>query len=258
VIERVVGLRYEVPLREGGSLPAVVETTNGAFVVKFLGAGHGARALIAEFLAAALAQPLGLAVPRPAVVRLDEGFGLGEPDPEIQDILRGSVGDNFGLEYLPGALAFDPAVDRQVDPALAAAIVWFDAFITNVDRTARNTNLLLWQDRLWLIDHGSALYFHHQWEGWESRIQSPFPLIAQHVLLPLAGDLAAADAELRPRLTEAAIQAVVADLPEAWLGDEPLFPDPAAHRAAYAAYLTQRLAGPRRWLAEAIGARRAV
>jgi hypothetical protein len=255
MIEQVVGLRYEVPLREGGSLPAVVETTGGPFVVKFLGAGHGARALIAELLAAALAEALDLAVPRPAVVQLEDGFGLGEPDPEIQDILRGSVGDNFGLRYLPGALAFDPAADRQVDPDLAAEIVWFDAFISNVDRTARNTNLLLWQDRLWLIDHGSALYFHHQWPGWEARIQSPFPLIKQHVLLPFAGDLAAADARLRPRLTEAAIGAAVADLPASWLGDEPLFADSAAHRAAYATYLIERLSGPRHWLAEAIGAR---
>src|SRR5437764_4503493 len=154
VIDQLAGVRYVVPLREGGSLPAVVETDRlGPYVVKFRGAGQGAKALIAELLAAGLAATLGLPVPRPAVVALAADFGNAEPDPEIQDILRGSVGPNFGLAYLPGALAYDPAVETDVAPDLAAAIVWFDAFITNVDRTVRNTNILLWQGRLWLIDH---------------------------------------------------------------------------------------------------------
>src|SRR5258708_6908727 len=145
IVERVNGLQYLVPLREGGSLPAVIETDEpGAYVVKFRGAGQGVKALIAEALAAEIAVLLGLPVPSPALVDLGAGFGEGEPDPEIQDILRGSVGTNVGLAYLPGALAFDPAADRSLDPDLAAAIVWFDAFITNVDRTARNTNLLRW------------------------------------------------------------------------------------------------------------------
>ena len=258
MIERVVGTRYEVPLREGGSLPAVVATEpDGPFVVKFRGAGQGAKALIAELLAARLAQLLDLPVPRPAVVQLDEGFGRGEPDPEIQDILRGSVGDNFGLAYLPGALAFDPAVDRDVSPELAAAIVWFDALITNVDRTVRNTNLLLWSGRLWMIDHGASLYFHHQWEGWQERIQTPFPMIKQHVLLPFSCDLEAADACLRPRLADGLIEAAVAADPASWLADERLFGDPAAHRQAYVTYLIERLNGPRRWLQEAIDARQA-
>ena len=179
-LERLFGTRYVVPLREGGSLPAVVETVRadevspgGAFVVKFQGAGQGAKALVAEALVAGLAQALDLPVPRPAVVTLAEGFGNAEPDPEIQDILRGSVGENFGLAYLAGALAFDPAADAdRVDADLAAGIVWLDALTTNVDRTPRNTNMLLWHDRLWLIDHGAALYVHHRWEGWQDRIQS--------------------------------------------------------------------------------------
>jgi hypothetical protein len=254
-IEQLVGVRYDVPLREGGSLPAVVETDrDGPYVVKFRGAGQGAKALVAELLAAGLAQALGLPVPRPAVVTLAEGFGKAEPDPEIQDILRGSVGANFGLAYLPGALPFDPAVERDVAPDLAAAVVWFDAYITNVDRTVRNTNILVWQGGLWLIDHGAALYLHHRWEGWETRIQAPFPQIKDHVLLPVAGDLAVADARLRPLLTEEAIRQVVASVPDEWLGGEALFPDLATHRAAYVTYLWERLDGPRPWLQEALDA----
>ena len=256
-MERLTGVRYVVPLREGGSLPAVVETDRaGPYVVKFRGAGQGARALIAESLVADLALEVGLPVPTPAIVMLDAGFGVSEPDPEIQDILRASVGANFGLAYLPGALAFDPAVPADVSPELAAAIVWFDAFVTNVDRTARNTNLLLWGGQVWLIDHGAALYFHHQWPGWEARAQAPFPRIREHVLLTLAGDLAAADARLRPLLTDEAVRAVVAALPSEWLGDEPSFGDLAEHREAYVTYLLARLHGPRRWLEEAIDARR--
>lgn len=262
-IERLVGTRYVVPLREGGSLPAVVETARpdgeapgGPFVVKFRGAGQGAKALVAETLVAGLAQALGLPVPQPAIVELAEGFGNAEPDPEIQDILRGSVGENFGLAYLPGALAFDPAVDRDVSPELAAEIVWLDAFTTNVDRSARNTNLLLCDGQLWLIDHGAALYLHHRWAGWEERIHAPFPQIKDHVLLALAGDLEAADARLRPRLTPDVLRRVVDAVPDAWLEDEPLFPSLAEHRQAYLTYLSARLHGERRWLQEAIDARR--
>lgn len=254
---RLLGVRYQVPLREGGSLPAIVGTDDGdSYVVKFRGAGQGAKALVAEALAAGLALTLALPVPRQAIVSLTEGFGKGEPDPEIQDILRGSVGENFGLAYLPGALAFDPAADRSIDRDLAAAIVWFDALITNVDRTSRNTNLLVQDGRLWMIDHGASLYFHHNWPGWEGRVQSPFPLIKDHVLLPIAGDLTAADARLRPRLTSEAIGAIVADLPESWLGGEATFAETRAQRAAYVRYLTERLNGPRRWLEEAIDAQR--
>jgi len=262
IMARLIGTRYVVPLREGGSLPAVVETVasddvtpGGPFVVKFLGAGQGARALIAEALVVGLALALGLPVPQPAIVTLEEGFGNAEPDPEIQDILRGSIGENFGLAYLAGALAFDPAADRAVDPELAASIVWLDALTTNVDRTARNTNMLLWQGRLWLIDHGAALYVHHRWEGWRDRIQSPFPQIKDHVLLGLAGDLQEADARLRPLLTEDVLREIVDDVPDGWLGDEPLFATLAEHRQAYVTYLSERLHGPRRWLQEVIAAR---
>ncbi|MDQ3549341.1 MAG: aminotransferase class I and II [Chloroflexota bacterium] len=254
-IERLTGVRYVVPLREGGSLPAVVDTADGrAFVVKFLGAGQGKKALVAECLGAGLAQALGLPVPDAAVVSLEDGFGIGEPDPEIQDLLRASVGLNFGLAYLPGALAFDPAADRDLSPELAADIVWFDAFITNIDRTPRNTNLLVWRGRFWLIDHGAAIYFHHAWQGWEKRVQSAFPQIKDHVLLHQAGDLHAADARLRPKLTEDITRAIVACVPDEWLGDEELFASIEEQREAYVSYFDQRLNGPRAWLQEALDA----
>src|SRR5919198_4144477 len=171
-LPRVLGCRYVVPLREGGSLPAVVDTdADGSFVVKFRGAGQGSKALVAEVLVALTGRALGLPVPRPAIVELEDGFGRGEPDPEIQDILRGSVGANFGLEFLHAALAFDPAVDADLlAPEAAADIVWLDAYVTNVDRTARNTNLLVSDQRVWLIDHGASLFFHHRWSGWPQRI----------------------------------------------------------------------------------------
>jgi hypothetical protein len=255
VIAHLEGLRYVVPLREGGSLPAVVDTERGPYVVKFLGSGHGAKALIAETLAASIGVRLGLPVPEPALVRLEEGFGAAEPDPEIQDILTRSSGDNFGLAYLTAALAFDPAVDAAlVDPELAAAIVWFDAYLTNPDRSARNTNLLVSAGRVWMIDHGSALFFHHRWEGWRDRIQSPFAQIQDHILLATAGDLRAADERLRPLLGEAIIDKVVAELPAGWLEDEGIFADVAEHRPAYARYLLERLDGPRAWLDAAVDA----
>ena len=251
-VKRLTGLRYVVPLREGGSLPAVVETDEpGAYVVKFRGAGQGAKALIAELLAAELALALGLPVPAPAVIDLDALFGQSEPDPEIQDILRGSVGENFGLAYLPGALIFDPAADRAVDPDVAAAIVWFDAYITNVDRTPRNTNMLNWRGGRYLIDHGASLYFHHRDGGWQERAASPFPQIKDHVLLPFAGDIVAAGARLAPLLTAAAIRRIVAAVPEAWLTGAGQADDPAAQREAYIAYFLARLAAPRPFEQEA-------
>lgn len=252
-LPRLVGSRYVVPLREGGSLPAVVDTdADGTFAVKFRGAGQGPRALIAEALVALIATRLGLPVPRPAILELEDGFGRGEPDPEIQDILRGSVGANFGLEFLPAALGFDPAVDGGlVSPEFAADVVWLDAYVTNVDRTPRNANLLVSGGRVWLIDHGAALFFHHRWAGWQERIQSAFPQIADHVLLGLAGDLDAADSRLRPLLTSATLQAIVEAVPEEWLGEEAEFPSVVEHRDAYVRYLVERLNGPRAWLAEA-------
>jgi hypothetical protein len=257
-LPRLVGARYVVPLREGGSLPAVVDTENGGtFVVKFRGAGQGPKALIAEALVASVGLALGLPMPTPAVVDLEDGFGRSEPDPEIQDILQASIGANFGLAYLPGALAFDPAVDGALlTPELAADIVWLDAFVTNVDRTARNTNLLVCAQQVWLIDHGAALYVHHRWSGWRERIHSPFTQIGDHVLLPFAGDLEAADARLRPKLTSQLVESIVQDIPEDWLTQEDEFANTQAQRAAYGTYLLERLNGPRAWLAEAKAAQR--
>jgi hypothetical protein len=257
-LPRLVGSRYVVPLREGGSLPAVVDTeTGGTFVVKFRGAGQGPKALIAEALVGLVGLAVGLPVPTPAVIDLEDGFGRNEPDPEIQDVLQASIGANFGLEYIAGALAFDPAVDGSVLSAeLAAEIVWLDAYMTNVDRTPRNTNMLVRDGQVWLIDHGAALFMHHRWGGWQQRIQSPFPQIADHVLLPFAGDLEAADARLRPKLEPQLLAQIVQDIPEAWFGAEDEFADTTAQRAAYATYLVERLTGSRAWLAEAIVAQR--
>jgi hypothetical protein len=254
---RLVGARYVVPLREGGSLPAVVDTeTGGTFVVKFRGAGQGPKALIAEALVAAIGVTVGLPVPTPAVIDLEAGFGRSEPDPEIQDVLQASIGANFGLAYLPSALAFDPAVDGTLlTPELAAEIVWLDAYLTNVDRTPRNTNLLVCDGQVWLIDHGAALFVHHRWAGWRERTQSPFPQIGDHVLLPFAGDLEAADARLRAKLEPGVLGQLVEDLPEAWLAHEDEFSDTDEQRQAYVTYLTERLDGPRAWLAEAIAAK---
>jgi hypothetical protein len=258
MVQTVLGSRYVVPLREGGSLPAVVDTdTDGTFVVKFRGAGQGPKALIAELLVALLGQALGLPVPRPAIVDLEDGFGRSEPDPEIQDILRESVGANFGLEYLPGALAFDPAVDAALVRGQAAAdIVWLDAYTTNVDRTSRNTNLLVCRQRVWLIDHGAALFMHHRWAGWQQRIHAPFPQIADHVLLPLADDLAAADRRLRPRVQPALITSILESVPDEWLIPEDELRDARTLRDTYLTYLVERLNGPRAWLEEAIAAQR--
>jgi len=254
MVERLKATRYLIPLREGGSLPAVVDTTSGErYVVKFRGAGQGSKALIAELIAAELASALGLPIPKAAIVLLDEGFGRGEPNPEIQDLLRGSTGENFGLTFLPGALGFDAAVDlTAVSADLASALVWFDAYLTNPDRTVRNPNLLLDDGQLWLIDHGAALYVHHRWEGWEGRVQGRFPQIKDHVLLPRASQLDPADSRLRPRVTADLVSRIVADIPDEWLGNESVFPNRVAHREAYARYLIERLNGPRDWLKEAI------
>ncbi len=257
-VEHLTGLRYVVPLREGGSLPAVVETDAGQYVVKFRGAGQGTRALVAELLVAHLARVLGLPVPPFALVDLDAGFGESEPDPEIQDLLRASVGSNFGLAYLPGAIAFDPAADRDTAPDLAAAIVWFDAFTTNIDRTPRNTNLLMSGDTLHLIDHGAALYFHHGGESsaWSGRATARFPQIKDHVLLPIAGDIAAAGADLAPLLTAQTVREIVATVPDGWLTGDGNAATPDVQREAYIAYFLARLATPRPFEQEAIDAAR--
>src|SRR5258708_538736 len=254
----IPGARYVLPLREGGSLPGVVDTDGqGTFVVKFRGAGQGPKALIAEALVASIGLAVGLPVPTPAVVDLADGFGRSEPDPEIQDLLQASIGANFGLEYVHGALAFDPAIDGALlTPELAADIVWLDAYVTNVDRTPRNTNLLVCGRQVWLIDHGAALFIHHRWSGWRARVQSPFPQIGDHVLLPFAADLEAADARPRPMLDPAPLADIVQDVPEARLSPDDQFADTQAQREVYTTYLIERLNGSRAWVAEAVTAQK--
>lgn len=255
-MRHLTGIRYATPLREGGSLPAIVEVdTAELFVVKFLGAGQGHRALIAEALAAAIAVELRLPVAEPAIITLDEGFGRSESHPEIQDILKKSHGENFGLAFISGALPFDPVVNHDIDQELAANIVWFDALITNVDRSPRNVNLLVRDGEVWMIDHGASLYFHHSWSGWQDRVQSRFPQIKDHVLLHLAGDLREADERMRPLLTDEALTHAAGQIPASWLGDEEQFPDVERHRQAYVDYLEARLNGPREWLDEAVAAK---
>jgi len=264
-LRTLTAARYTVPLREGGSLPAVVETEEaGAFAVKFRGAGQGARALLAELIVGRLAERLGLPVPEVALVELDGGFGRAEPDPEIQDILKGSRGLNVGLRYLEGAFPYDPvAVADLVTPELAADVVWLDALTTNIDRTVRNPNLLIWERALWLIDHGAALYFHHNWDAVDgARARSPFAPIREHVLLPVAGDLRAADARLAETITEDALHETLAEIPDDLLMDAPEgtaapFPTPEANREAYLRYFRQRLEGPRAFVEEAVRAQEA-
>nr|WP_241093779.1 HipA family kinase [Xanthomonas sp.] len=235
-------------------MPAVIEADDdGLYVLKFRGAGQGPKALIAELLAGELARALGLPMPELVFALLDREFARTEPDPEIQDLIRASEGLNLALDYLPGAINYDPAALRPA-PALASAIVWFDAYVTNVDRTARNTNLMVWHGRLTLIDHGAALYFHHDWEHAGAACASPFARIRDHVLLPFASGIAQADAELAPRLDDAVIDAIVAQIPDAWLQAEASFDSVQAHRQAYADYLKQRLALRAAFVEEALRA----
>lgn len=260
-------LRYVTPLREGGSLPAVVETDEGLVVAKFRGAGQGARALLAELIVGGIARHLDLPIPTVSVLDLADGFGRAEPDPEIQDILKGSVGENVGLGFIEGAFAYDPlAAADLIDPALAANVVWLDALTTNIDRTARNPNLLVAGSppQLWLIDHGAALYFHHNWDSVdEARARAPFGPIRDHVLLPIAGDLSDADDRLADRLTPEAIDDLLAAIPDALFmhapeGRTPPFESADANREAYARFFRQRLSPPRAWVTGAIDAQRAL
>jgi len=193
MIRTVTATRYVTPLREGGSLPAIVEADDdGMYVLKFRGAGQGQKVLVAELICGELGRALGLPVPELVFVELNAALGRNEPDFEIKALIEASVGLNLALDYLPGAFGFDPLQATQVDPALAARIVWFDALLTNVDRTPRNPNLLLWHRQLWLIDHGAALYVHHTWTDYQRRARMPFAAIKDHVLLPAAGDIRAA------------------------------------------------------------------
>ncbi len=248
--------RYVSPLREGGSLPAIVEADDdGLYVLKFRGAGQGARALIAELVAGELGRMLGLPVPEIAFMELDPVLGRSEPDYEIQSLIRASAGLNLAMDYLPGALAFTPLDAIRLDPLLASSIVWFDAYVTNVDRTPRNTNMLFWHRRLMLIDHGAALYFHHNSGNYLSRSRSPFPFIKEHVLLPMASALEEADTFLKERLTPKMIEQVVNTIPDSWLDHDSFFAGRDAHREAYQAYLLDRLAASHYFVEEAQHAR---
>ena len=254
----IAATRYVTPLREGGSLPAVVEgDDDGLYVLKFRGAGQGVKSLIAELVAGEIARSLDLPVPEIVFATLDTDLARTEPDPEIQDLIRASAGLNLALDYLPGALAFDPLADT-LDAALASRIVWFDAFVANLDRTARNTNLLMWHRRPWLIDHGAALYFHHDWDRFPSHATDPFPLVREHVLLVRANELEAIDAELSRRLEGDVLERIVDLVPDDWLADGLAF-DRRAHaeppRAVYLRFLRQRLAAPRAFVTEAARAR---
>jgi hypothetical protein len=255
VIRTVTATRYVTPLREGGSLPAIVEADDdGMYVLKFRGAGQGPKVLIAEFLCGELGRALGLPIPETVFVELDPVLGQNELDSEIQALVTASAGLNLALDYLPGSLAFDPLSVPSIDPMLASTIVWFDAYVMNVDRTPRNPNLLVWHRNLWLIDHGAALYVHHTWADYLTRSRSRFAAIKDHILLPVASELHAVDAALTPRITPALITELVAAIPEVWLVNEPTFADLTAHRAAYVEYLLNRLETPRAFVEEAIDA----
>jgi len=258
MLRTVTATRYVTPLREGGSVPALVEADDdGLYVVKLLGAGHGRKALVAELLVGEIGRHLGLPVPDLVLVELDPVLAKAEPDQEIREMLGRSAGTNVGLDFLPGALSFSPAVGPRPEAELAAAVVWFDALVTNVDRTVRNPNLLVWHRRLHLIDHGSALYVHHTWRDPAGHARRPFEAIRDHVLLPFAGSVAEADGRLAARLSRPTFEAVVADIPDDWLPAEDGLPDAAAHRQAYVDYLLARLAGRRAFVEEADRARAA-
>ncbi|RYZ50831.1 MAG: aminotransferase class I and II [Sphingobacteriales bacterium] len=234
--------RYITPLREGGSLPAIVDADDGfSYVLKFRGAGQGVRALIAELIGGELARVLGHKVPEIVFAEVDPAFGRTEPDEEIQDLLKASAGLNLALHYLNGALNYDPAVS-PVDAVLASKIVWLDAIITNVDRTARNTNMLMWHRELWLIDHGASLYFHHSWDNWEAQSHKPFVNIKDHVLLKWASELEAADRECRALLTEPVIRNVVSLIPDEWMQQDETYGIPAAQKEVYVKFLCNRVA----------------
>ncbi len=252
MLRTVTATRYVTPLREGGSLPAIVEADDlGTYVLKFSGVGQGRKALVAELVAGEIARALGLSVPEIVLVVLDPEMARSEPDPEIQDLVRASAGLNLALDYLPGSLGFDPLVEPP-DPPLASRVLWFDALVTNVDRTPRNPNLLVWHDRLWLIDHGASLYFHHAWRGWREASRRSFAAARDHVLLPFAKAIPEADAALGPLLTPETLAGILAAVPNEWLDGEPGFCDADEVRSAYVEFLSTRLEEPRGW-ARALG-----
>lgn len=247
-LRTVKATRYVTPLREGGSLPAIVEADDdGLYVLKFRGAGQGVKALIAELLGGEIARALGLKVPEIVFVELDKTLARTEPDPEIQDLIRASAGRNLALDYLPGSITFDPLIEKP-DSALASRIVWLDAFIANVDRTPRNANMLLWHRELWLIDHGAALFYHHNWEKFAENAANPFRLIKDHILLPFAGEIEEAGEEAAARLTPEVLRGIIDSIPDSWLADA------EEDRRVYLDFLTRRLENRREFTREALDA----
>ena len=243
-MRRVAATRYVTPLREGGSLPALVEADDdGLYVLKFRGAGQGPKALVAEVVVGELARALGFPVPELVAVELDPAIGRAEPDPEIQDLLLASGGLNLGVDFLPGALPFSPAAGPPPSADLAADVVWLDALATNVDRTAQNPNLLWWHDRVWLIDHGAALYFHHAGDVSPAHARGRFEAVRDHVLLPYASSIADADGRLAGGVTRDVVERIVADVPREWLG--------SGGGGVYVDYLSRRLEAPREFVEEA-------
>lgn len=249
-------VRYISPLREGGSLPGLMEADDGfRYVVKYRGAGHGTKALIAELIGGEVARALGLRVPELVMLNLNEDFGRTEPDEEVQDLLRWSQGLNLGLHFLRGAMTYDPYAN-SIGESEASDIVWLDAFITNIDRTAKNTNMLMWNRETWLIDHGAALYFHHSWKDPQGAALSPFPYVKDHVLLPRASDLEGADMRAHKRLTPEVIGEIVALIPDDWLRWEGTTLTPDQLRDAYRRFLITRLENSEIFLRHAIDARK--
>ena len=254
-IREVEVTRYVTPLREGGSLPAIVEADDfGTYVLKFRGAGQGTKVLIAELLAGEIGRLLGLPIPELVFANLDPAIGRNEGDPEIQELIERSEGLNLGMDFLPGSFGFDALQTHEVSAQLASEIVWFDAFMTNVDRTARNTNMLIWHRELWLIDNGASIYPQYSGPSFPSRAQTTFPQINTHVLLPIASEIQAADERLTERITSEQLSEIAATIPESWLGDSS-YESVDDERATYVEYLTSRLEGPRAFVKEAIDAR---
>ncbi len=241
MLKEVIATRYITPLREGGSLPGLVEADDfGTYVMKFTGAGQGRKTLVAEVVCGELARRLGFRMPRLVTIGLDPVLGLGEPDQQVQELLRSSGGTNLGMDFLSGALGFDPLA-FTVGPEEAGRILWFDALINNVDRSWRNPNLLMWHGDLWLIDHGATMIWHHNWPGAEASAMRSYDA-SDHALLPFDPDLAGAAAELAPLVTEDLLAEVTAEIPDAWLADEPGFDTPDDLRRAYARPLLARAA----------------
>lgn len=261
-LRTVSATRYVTPLREGGSLPAIIEGDElGTYVLKFRGAGQGPKALIAEIIGGEIARALGLRMPELVFVELDQKIGRNEPDSEIRELINSSEGLNLGMDYLPGSITFDPVADTRAKTSvltaeITALIVWLDMYLTNVDRTPRNTNMLVWHKQLWLIDHGAALYFHHNWGDHKTQAVKPFPMIKDHVLLPQleAAAFRVADARAKDVLTDQFVQDLLEVVPDDWLVYKSPFTDASAVRAAYTEFLMTRLANSAQFIEEVLNA----